>query len=453
MKLLLVPHSSDRTTARIWLAVADTSMPPATFALHVPGVADAPVPQHGWRAVTGGGSLGPADSRTFVQTVTVSGLSPGVRYIAHAGDARARFSTLPDALPRHGAGTFNVLLTSCFYIGGGDSGAVGAAVRNLPEHLVPDVKFLTGDQVYLDFPAFIFGLPIRESSLARSFLDKYRRNWSQDAGYQDLLSTGCTYFTADDHEFWNNYPNPATLIGNTWLIPGGRDRLRRVGRSLFEDFQCESPAAAGVNRRFSVGPLSFFIADTRIGREEGDERFMAVTDFQDMTDWIDGLSAPGVLVVGQPLFEEPANWFNRRIVDRSLSNYAQYTPLVAALYRCPHSVLVLTGDVHYGRVVRARWITDAGVTEVAEVIASPSSLVFGRHAAPATVNRFPPEPIGHVPQASEIRMHDMPVRSANHFATLHFSDVPGRIRVAIRHWYFDGARTGVHFTENHLDLL
>lgn len=453
MKLLIVPHSSDRETARLWLAAVDTATAPASFPLTVHGAGDTPVPRQGWRVVTAGGALDASESRTFVQTVTVTGLRPGVRYVAQAAGVRARFATLPADLPRHGTATFNVLLTSCFYIGGAGSHAVGREVRDLPEHFAPHVKFLCGDQVYLDYPSFVLGLPIRESSLARSFLDKYRRNWSQDGGFQDLLAQGATYFTADDHEFWNNYPNPATLVGNTWLIPGGRARLARVGLSLFQDFQCEAPERAGANRRFDVGRLSFFVADTRINREEGDARFLAEPDFQQLVGWIDGLRGPGVLVLGQPVFEKPANWLNRRLVDRALANYEQYGRLLAALYRCAHSVLILTGDVHYGRVVRAVFVKGAGSTEISEVIASPASLVFGRHSTPAVVSRFPPDGAGGVPQATAIHMNEVPVQAANHFATLHFSEVPGRIKVLIRHWYTAPGRTGPRFTENGLELF
>jgi hypothetical protein len=450
MRLIIVPHSSDLNSARIWLGAVDSSNAPADFSLTVEGAGAVPVPQANWRPVTAGDTLTPAESQVFVQTVNVTGLSSGTRFVVQGLGAKARFATLPERLPSPGGQSFNVLLSSCFFIDRNRGDAVGAAVAQLPEHHRPDVKILCGDQVYLDFPAFILGLPFTEHGLGRSLLGKYRQNWSDEAGYQKLLAEGSSYFTSDDHEFWNNYPNAATIISNTWFA-SGREKLKKVARPLFQDFQCEAPELAGRNRVFDVPPVSFFVADTRLNRGEGDDEFMQPGDLNEMTAWIRGLTGPGVLVVGQPIFEEPAGFFAKRFTDKTLPNYKQYTPLVKALSEASHSILILSGDVHYGRVATVAFRRDGSGPRISEVIASPSSLVAGFPGDPKKVKRFPPEATG-IPEAVILEKTGG-TRAGDHFATLRFTATDRKVTVGVTHWYLresGGVKPGDEVT---LELL
>jgi hypothetical protein len=432
MKLIIVPSSANQRSARLWLCATDTNAAPPDFAIDVEQAGQIGVPQAGWRPVTVNGALKPEELRTFVQLVHVDGLEPGTRYAAAAHGMQARFSTLPSALPREGERPFTALLGSCFSMSKDRGLKIGTAVENLPDHLQPDVKFLCGDQVYLDYPAFVLGLPLTERGLARSFLTKYLRNWGDTGGLQTLLSRGTTYFTADDHEFWNNYPNAATIISNTWTA-GGRRKLKEATLPLFSDFQCEETDAAGRSRTFQAGSVSFFIADTRVHRDPGDKRFMRPDDFADLLDWIGQLQAPGVLVVGQPLFEKPPNWLRKRIVDRTLSNYDQYDPLTRALLKSKYSILVLTGDVHYARIAFATLAGVPGSPRIFEAIASPLALVFGSARMPPDApDRFPPEAIPGSPQARVETVQHVK-KAGDNFALLQFTEVPGRVKVRIRH--------------------
>ena len=393
------------------------------------------MPQQAWRAITVGGVLEPSERRTFVQLITAEGLQPGTRYSATAHGIRVRFSTLPAVLPREGERPFTVCLGSCFSIGSGKGVEVGRAVGNLPEHLMPDLKILCGDQVYLDFPAFLLGVPFHARGLASNFLRKYLRNWGDTGGFQSLLAIGSSYFTSDDHEFWNNYPNPATIISNTWSS-AGRKSLREAAFPLFEDFQCEQPGDVGRTRAFRVGSLSFLVVETRALREPGDERFMSPARLSEVLDWIGRLDGPGVLVVGQPLFEAPVNWFQRRFVDRSLADYTQYQELARALLRGTHSVLILTGDVHYARIASTTLLGTPGTPEITEVIASPLALVAGAPKFPPDApSRFPPKAVSGVVQMP-VKTFQEGKRKGDNFAVLQFTEVPGRVKVRIRHWYF-----------------
>ncbi len=436
VRFLLVPHTVETQRARVWAAAWDSAAPPAGVSLlRLPDQTLTPAPDAAWRPVTAGGLLPAAETKMYVQTITLDNLSPDTSYVVKCDGATARFTTLPDRLPGPGETPLVVLLSSCFAAGNDPAGLVGAAVAGLPADSFPHLKILCGDQVYLDYPAFFLGLPLSESGLARNFFGKYRRNWVDQPGYRSLLETGATCCTADDHEFWNNYPNPTTLISNTWT-QGGRDAMRAAALPLYQDFQCEDPAQAGRPRAFQIGPLSFFIADTRVFREPGDRAWMAAPDFAALLAWIRGLPGPGVLVVGQPVFAAPAGGFQARFADRALSNYEQYQDLVRALFDAPHSVLVLTGDVHYGRVAGCRIWSNPAQPQIFEVIASPASLVNravgGRAWGPP--DKFPPAPIAGVAQVPMDRQPDY--RTAeDHFVTLHITGRSGVVRVQPRYWF------------------
>jgi hypothetical protein len=433
MKTHMVPHSAECDKARIWVAVSETDVPPQSLDLTLePGQVSITLGEAGWRQVTCGGRIPPETSRLFVRTVEIDGLRPGQAYHVVSGESRARFSTLPDRLPAAGERPLSILLSSCYYRGNDKTGKVGQAVRSLSESLKPDLKFLCGDQVYQDYPVFILGLPFTEAGLAESYFRKYLANWTDREGYQLLLSTGSTWFSADDHEFWNNYPNWTTIISNTWTS-GGRKKIKAVAQPLFEDFQAETPAMSGRPQQFSVGNLSFFAADTRVFREEGERRFMRDDDLAMALEWLRSLEGPGVLVVGQPLFHKAANWLNRRFLDRALANYSQYKDLVRAIFDAKHSVLVLTGDVHFGRVARCDYSLP-GKPAVFEVIASPASLVnrnVGGKAEDAP-HKFPADPIPGIEQAAATTLYKT---GEEHFATLHLTEASGRVRVEPRYWF------------------
>jgi hypothetical protein len=172
-------------------------------------------------------------------------------------------------------------------------------------------------------------------------------------------------------------------------------------------------------------------------------------DFGELQQWIQELQGPGVLVVGQPIFHKPEGWFSGRFGDRALSNYNQYKDLVRILFQSVHSILVLTGDVHYGRVALCELKSGPQPVELIEVIASPSSLVSAITAgkpedAPV---RFPPESIKGVVQSATRTLYKTPTLnqkevSEDHFATLHFTERAGRVRVQVRYWFPKNRNSG-----------
>jgi phosphodiesterase/alkaline phosphatase D-like protein len=427
MRLILVPHSATTTDANLWLCANDVTAPPADFTLTIEKVRDETIRKSDWKPVTVG-SLREADTQTYVQVKNIKGLQPRTEYNAVAGVVRATFATLPAELPREGENPFTVLLASCFYVGNDRAPLIGAAVAGLR----PDLKILCGDQVYLDVPEVTF-LPLGEKALSSLFLSKYLRNWNDETGYQVLLKSASSYFTADDHEFWNNHPNRAVHIPDTWT-QGGRDRIADRALQLYKAFQCETDAKAGRLQKFNVGRLSFCIADTRIFRKPGSDQFMLPADLQDLVNWVKQLQGPGVIVVGQPLFDKSVSFLKQTFVDRVLPDYKQYETLVKAISESKFSLVILTGDVHFSRVSSAVFRA-GGSAEIIEVIASPTAVVAGAPGklVPAP-ERFPHDQISGVTGARTVtQSKDGSID--NNFATLEFVEASGHIKMKVQHFY------------------
>jgi hypothetical protein len=260
------------------------------------------------------------------------------------------------------------------------------------------------------------------------FFEKYRANWlppDQGAGYSEVLRQGATYFTSDDHELWNNAPNKTPVVVKTWFGPW-RQEWYDVASELYDRFQARSRIQG-----FAVGRLSFLVADLRLDRTADRSRLQRDADHQRVIDWIDGLPGPGVLVLGQPILAAEAG-LKGHVADWGLPDYRQYGPLVAAIQRSRHDVVVLTGDVHFGRIAGAP--LPSGF-QLYEVIASPFALVSPllpqEWGAPP--GRFPerqlPGTIG-----SPVWFRDDFRVAVDHFATVAFQDAGGRLLMRVTAW-------------------
>jgi hypothetical protein len=161
---------------------------------------------------------------------------------------------------------------------------------------------------------------------------------------------------------------------------------------------------------------------------------MRQPDFQALAQWIQSLTGPGVLVVGQPLFNDKAGRLYGTFADWNLADYRQYHPLAQLLTQCPHSIVILTGDVHYGRIA---WCPLTSGGELIEVISSPMSLV-DRQAEGSwdrAPDLFPPYALPGVPRAPVYTLGSQvfsPVGS--HFLTLEFSATGAGARMSVRFW-------------------
>jgi len=437
MEFILVPHHVTDTTATIWVGVQNENgndrarRNALSLELHDGAqTTTVELDSSGWETWK---SYSPGDEARYAwqdrlldrvlsflkrppvietldyRRVTVGALKPRTSYSltlrvdgrAPAGSEKylreARVTTLPATLPGQGEKPFTVLLGSCFYKPNDEEGMVGKTFRHLPENRRPDIKVLCGDQVYLDNPWYETTLRYNGGNLRRglfraTLFRKYIDNWKQverdEAGFRQLLKDGANYFCSDDHEYWNNAPNFGGIGFINTLSKAQRSWWRGAARELFETFQSAQPLArfdVAMPSEASPRRLSFCVADTRINRSIGRERFMEDEDLRAVARWIEGLEGPGVLVVGQPMLigEDSAGKplredLNRTLwsaLDRNLADYDQYEELVAYVKASAHSVVVMSGDVHFGRVACVRRSAGSREADFVEIIASPMQLV------------------------------------------------------------------------------
>jgi hypothetical protein len=121
-----------------------------------------------------------------------------------------------------------------------------------------------------------------------------------------------------------------------------------------------------------------------------------------------------------------------RWMDWGLADFKQYPRLAEALLAARHSVVILTGDVHYGRVAICELTPGR---DIVEVVASPLALV-----APWPENKWKPAP-DWFPDSAINTVARRPVRTvegfrlnANQFSTIGFARSGSYVRMQVRAW-------------------
>lgn len=317
--------------------------------------------------------------RVRYQRVTLPGLMPrttyNLRLLRGAQTlADAQVTTLPDRLPVKGIEKpFTVFLGSCFCAARDPGCAVGSSFVRLPTDARPELKFLCGDQVYLDSPSRHYTFNTHSvDELKTELFENYKNTWTQGPrGFSDLLKRGANYFSSDDHEYWNNAPEKAPAVMDTYLplFSNKRKDWLRIAQELYKVFQTPDLVSS-----FKVGRLSFLNLDTRFDRQSDQSTFVKKTNLAKVKSWVDGLDGPGVLVIGQPILTDKSGLFGLagQFIDFRLPDFKQYADLVNILVTTRQTIVILTGDVHFGRVASC---TLASGVKLIEVISSPMALV------------------------------------------------------------------------------
>lgn len=380
---------------------------------------------------------GVAMARVRHREIQITDLQPRQRYdlqllFEGRSVAQADVTTLPEAMPALGEKPFTVLLGSCFSHRQDSGCTVGKTFAALPNSARPDVKLLAGDQVYLDEPWFKFFRSFSREELRTSFMEAYVGTWGQgrrardEQGFDQLLTSGANYFTSDDHEFWNNAPSFNTYTRNTWSQTG-RDEWLAVAASLYNVFQTPRNVT-----RFNVPPISFLVVDTRIHRDGERINFMTPAIADEIAAWVAGLNGPGILVVGQPVLQTARGWIKGTFTDWNLPDYKQYDKLVRILAASRQNIVLLTGDVHFGRVARARL---ASGKELIEIISSPMALVHdsARGTWVEAPDRFPSS-AGIGLARSDVTTDARFKATDAHFLTLEFTRRGTGADIRLRYW-------------------
>jgi hypothetical protein len=301
--------------------------------------------------------------RMAVQELRIEQAMPGTLYevtIPEAG--RPGFwRTLPQSLPDAG---ISLLIGSCFWINDDRDGFYSAAVKELVQRERPVFKVLMGDQLYADV------WPPRPDALPGGLAQKYERYWG-DSAYRELLAACPTLVSCDDHEFWNDFPQPQMQVPLSWdrHQPAAREALA----ALYDAYQSSLNPGGKRWTALSVPPVRFFIADTRSHRTRDDDphaRLMVQEQWDDLEAWADSLQGPGVLVLPQPLLKAGGSKTDRTLVDFKESD--RFGAIFERALRS-HDILVLTGDIHTGRLSSAEIVGLGG--RIHELVASPASLV------------------------------------------------------------------------------
>lgn len=287
------------------------------------------------------------------------------------------FETLPKRIPTLSEKPFTIGLGSCYYDhrdGGQAAGAYQALYERGPDKVRPDITFLTGDQVYLDIGFDSLSRDPKE--IRQRIADDYAQHWRSLGG---ILNRGGTWMMPDDHEYWNDYPFHDSLIPQ--LLALKFDKVRAAWTGAAKDAVKNIQRSPVVETISIGGDLSICLADLRSYRSK--KLFLPNAEFGKIIKWAENLSCPGILVIPQPLIVKKNN------VERNLRSFkSQYARLIQALGASGHDIVLLSGDVHFGRIASCDIGLNGG--RLIEIVSSPlSNLTYLNGIATSTPDHMP----------------------------------------------------------------
>ena len=358
----IIPGAVTSTSLRA-LVLSDSDTPPPLELVDVRG-APAPelkVRQHGSgdprldQHVIGAG--------VYLYVAEATGLKPARDYQITGQTGATHIKTLPRQLPKEGV---RIALASCYSDDFKRHGDYLKVLQGAGGFGQLSAKLLVGDNVYLDVGPAVGDARTGFEETAERYLQHFWRS-----GYADVLGYLPTFTLWDDHEFWNNYPEH-----QIWL-PRSMGRKHEeytaaalAGLKAFQAVLNPAPVTRdGLSYRFEIGELSLFALDLRSGRTlQAAPRPMMCSEAELVAfeKWAAGLTGPGALVVGQPLWTRAGDW-----QDWNPPAYAaQFSRIWRALTDAPWDIAILTGDVHHSRVLE---IEVGPGRRVWEVVSSPAA--------------------------------------------------------------------------------
>ena len=334
------------------------------------------------------------------------------------------FDTLPSRLPLKGKKPFTIGLGSCFYNhrdGGQAAASYKALYKRGTDAMRPDITFFTGDQVYLDIG--FDSLSLRPDEIRQRIANDYALHW-QALG--SILSRGGTWMLPDDHEYWNDYPFYDSLIPTLLALklPWVRKAWNTASRDAVKNIQ-RSPKVD----IFSIGKdLSLCLADFRSFRKN--KKMIPNQAFAQIVNWAQSLKSPGIIVSPQPFIVE------KNPTERNLLSFkTQYTELLQALAHTGHDIVLLSGDVHFGRIATVPLGNNGG--RLVEIISSPLSNLTGLNGIATSAAKSTPKKF---PDPKAIKIADWDPAKVKYSSAFNVSTKKGRIPSA-----YPRERTREHF--------
>lgn len=306
----------------------------------------------------------------------VGGLQPDCEYVWRADGVRvgAPLSTLPTELPASGA---SILAASCFYgYFEGAAAMLAGAFTTVARRERSLFRLMVGDNLYADVAPAQRSFDDAFEEAAERYVDYFARE-----PRADVFTALPSCVTWDDHEFWNDYPEWQPHLPRSW--DASFEDYKDAADEALELFQLPLNPTLKPGMRcysFDLAPLRFFVADTRTRRTRignANSRLMPTSELDALTRWLtDAPEGPRVLVLGQPLYTAGADTTVGLRLDHNLSAYTgDYQRILDALRKSPYDVLVISGDVHFSRLLRLEF---AGGRAVHEFVTSPACHIPGK---------------------------------------------------------------------------
>lgn len=357
MTVRIIPGAVSATSLRA-LVLSDR---PETPALTLTDARGGPVPALKLR---GHGSGDPRFDQhvigagVYLFVAEATGLKPGMDYLIE----KTHFRTVPRTLPKAG---LTLALASCYSDDFKRHADYLKVLQGAAGYNPLFAKLLVGDNVYVDV-----GVSGQDERTAFELTaERYVRHFWR-SGYADVLAYLPTFTMWDDHEFWNNFPEHQIWLPRSMGRSHGLFREAALaGLKAFQSVLNPAPAARqGLSYGFDLPPLSLFALDLRAGRTMQKAPAPAMcseAELDAFERWAAGLTGPGALIVGQPLWSSTGDW-----QDWNPPAFpAQFARIWKALAAAPWDIAILTGDVHHSRLLEI----DVGPgRRVWEVVSSPA---------------------------------------------------------------------------------
>ncbi len=357
MTVRIIPGAVSSTSLRA-LVLSDESTPPNLKLEHARG-GDCPaikISAHGSGDPRFDQHIIGAGVRLYL--AEASGLKPGADY--QLGSAHIR--TFPRQLGDDGV---RIAVASCFSDQFKRDADYLRVLQGAAGYTPLAAKLLVGDNLYVDVgPASAKGRTPFEQTAERYLQYFWRSSYAQVLAYLP------TFTLWDDHEFWNNYPERQVWLARSL---GAAAKLHGdaalAGIKAFQSVLNPAPVTPrGLSYKFSIGPLSCFALDLRTGRTQQAAARPAMCSEAELVAfeaWAAGLKSPGMLIVGQPLWQHAGDW-----QDWNPPAFpAQYARIWRALTDAPWDIVEVSGDVHHSRLLEI----DVGPgRRVWELVSSPA---------------------------------------------------------------------------------